>query len=202
MILGMAGLFIALLAPPPDAIRISAELKPGALMVGQNHKFEVAASMAAGWSSKKQPPLITQLDYPACVAPVDKVLKGKELAENEFIAEPYEYLLRENGREIEFRLIAAPADGDAIGINVIGYLRGEDDDAVWFVRKRFELPLKPGAAADPADAADSKWSEPNVLQIGDKLPAISLPQADGEKVDFAEHAKGKNLVITTYRAFW
>lgn len=201
MLLSLCSLLIAFLAPPDDAVRVAAELSADTLTVGETYEIEIEAELADGWNGKDQPPLIVQLDYPACLEPTDKVLSGRALAKNQFIAEPYEYVLKNGEREIDVRLASSPTANDTIGVNIVGYLRNDDGDT-WLVRKRLTLPVAVNAKAMPADASKSDWSAPSVLQIGDKLPDLALPQANGEMVNFANYAKGKNMVITTYRAHW
>ena len=50
---------------------------------------------------------------------------------------------------------------------------------------------------------NSRWgTDRELLEIGGRLPAISLPRADGTAVDLAAFRGRKNVLVTTYRAFW
>ena len=42
----------------------------------------------------------------------------------------------------------------------------------------------------------------DVLQIGDRADAFTLARADGTTISLADYKGKKNVLITTYRAFW
>ena len=41
-----------------------------------------------------------------------------------------------------------------------------------------------------------------LLKIGDKAPAFNLPRPDGTAFDVSQWLGKKNVIVTTYRAFW
>ena len=84
---------------------------------------------------------------------------------------------------------------------MLAYLTSKDGGA-WFVRRRFALPLEPGAVARSVPATRSDWGESDLLQLGDQAPDFELPRADGTTVALSSFKGRKNVVITTYRAFW
>ena len=89
-----------------------------------------------------------------------------------------------------------------IGLNVTGYVSARDGRK-GFLRRRLELPLVAGASALEVDSRKSTWGvDQSVLQIGDVAPDFRLPRADGSKVSLGRFRGKKNVVVTTYRAFW
>jgi hypothetical protein len=64
------------------------------------------------------------------------------------------------------------------------------------------LPLKPYAKGKAVGAAPSTWGWHKSLQLGDPATPFTLPRADGTKVNLADYRGKKNVIVTTYRAFW
>jgi hypothetical protein len=89
-------------------------------------------------------------------------------------------------------------------LNVIAYVSRPGSEDAYFVRRRLHLPLRPGAAAEPADAAVSDWGDATSgLQIGAPAAPFALPRADGTTVSLSDALQaGKHVIVTTYRAFW
>ena len=73
----------------------------------------------------------------------------------------------------------------------------------WRFAQRFELPLEPGVEAEEVAADESSWGvDEELLQIGDKAVDFELPRADGTTVKLSDYLGKKNIIVTTYRAFW
>ncbi len=198
-------LLILVAAAPPDALLTSsARLPAEKLEVGKKYEFIVTVRPASGWSAgKQQPAPLLQIDVPDCARLTGKVLTEAQQRRNEFIALPFEQLLKAEETRVAFEVTAAPGPDDRFGLNIVGYLNSADDSDMRFVRQRLELPLAPGARAQPGDETKSSWgNDPTLLKIGDKLPALQLPQADGAMVSLADAIGKKHIVLTTYRAFW
>ena len=64
------------------------------------------------------------------------------------------------------------------------------------------LPLEPGATATEGSANESDWGKGDFLKIGDKAEPFELPRADGSTLSLGEYLGKKNVIVTTYRAFW
>ena len=64
-------------------------------------------------------------------------------------------------------------------------------------------PVAAYARAKEADRNASDWGEnKRRLQLGDKAALFELPRADGSTVPLAQYLGRKNVLVTTYRAFW
>ena len=148
------------------------------------------------------PAPIVQLDVPASIRLVGEVLDTfQELSANEFLAEPYERLMKENPLVIPIEIVAEPGPKERLGINVVGYVRSGKEQ--YFLRRRLEIPVRPLAEGEPVDPSNSHWgTDEGLLEIGDRAPSFLLPRADGSKVDLSAYLGKKNLIVTTYRAFW
>lgn len=189
-------------ADPLSAVRVTARLE-GTLAVGAEARIVIDLDLGQASAAEAGIPApILQLDVPPSVQLAGRELTDlKELARNQFMSEPYERLLQELPATVAFTLLSAPATDATIGINVIGYLRTEDGDV--FLRRRLELPLRAGAAAEPGSADDSSWGRDDaLLAIGDRAALFDLPRADGSRVALEQYLGDKNIVVTTYRAHW
>jgi len=196
---------------------------PEALPIGEDLvlRLYVGTGESVSASGAGIPKPLVQLDVPGSVELTGRRLTGyRELAGNEFVQEPAERLVSPGSTEIGFRLISPPGADDTIGINVIAYLAsgdvaesdGETDGAggqAWFVRRRIELPVRPGASVVALDeqATRSDWGErgdvgSRVLQIEQRAPGFVLPRGDGSEVSLAEVLDAGDVIVTTYRAFW
>lgn len=192
--------------PPADATTFQATLTAETLEVGSSYSIQLdiqfpkeAVASAAG-----APAPFLQIDVPPSVKLLGRTLTThKELSQNEFVAEPFERLLKDPRAAIPFELIAEPGEGETIGLNLVAYVSLGDGTKPTFVRQRLELPVAPGAKAVPATKPNSNWgTDRRLLQIGDKLEAFALPQADGTAVQVGDRIGKSNLLITTYRAHW
>ena len=127
----------------------------------------------------------------------------RELAHNEFLEEPYERLVEPGDSSVQFTLTGTPDDDDVIAVNVIAYVTSGTPEESYFVRRRVELPLIHSAAArSSVQASNSSWGKNGSIQLGDRAPTLSLPQADGTEVQIDDVRGDGNLIVTTYRAFW
>ena len=197
------GLALLAAAPPADVLRVSAELGTDRLEAGHTYTATVHVSYAGGWSSGNQPPPLVQIDYPPGVRPNSAILTGRALAKNGFVDEPFEYAPTDGVVRINFAVDRPLTGDDALEFNVLAYLTAENEADAWFVRRRFRLPLRPDATAEPIEATSSNWGPGGLLQIGDKIdPELTLPTAAGEKVRLGDVLGKRNLILTTYRAFW
>ena len=190
------------------AVRVAASLPAESLEVSGRYSIVVevempegASSVATGWRADPPAPFL-QIDVPPSIRLVGEPLTTyAELASNEFVAEPFERLLRELPARVEFELIAEPGADEVIGLNLIGYIRSEEEEM--FMRRRLELPVRAKAVAEEVSATDSSWScDERLLQIGDDAAPFVLPLGDGTEVALADFIGEKNIIVTTYRAHW
>lgn len=184
-------------------IAVSARIAAEELEVGVEYTFEVDLELAAGTSSANAgvPAPILQLDVPPSVELSGRVLNARQVAANNFLDQPYERLMTTTPTTVGFKLTAAPAPDETIGINVIAYLRSEDGAA--FSRRRLELPLVPGAEAREVKANRSTWgANEDLLQIGDDAATFSLPRGDGTFVPLEDYLGKQKVIVLTYRAHW
>ena len=190
---------------PQDALEISIALPDTPLEVGGEYEIRVEITPRTGWSSSDSgiPKPILQIKAPKAVELSGKRLtRQRDLARNEFLQAPFERLIDDGAARVAFKLRRAPKPDDVFAFNVLAYVSRNGDDDRWFVRKRFELPLRAGASATSVAVEPSDWGANRELQLGDKAAMFSLPRADGKKVVLRKLLGKKNIVITTYRAFW
>ena len=197
---------LAMQDSPQNMIDISATLDAKSLVVGQEYEIQLTVSLAEGWSASAAgiPKPILEIDVPKSVQLSGKVLSEyRELSRNEFLQAPYERMIEVGSNVVQFTLTSEPNDGDRISLNIIAYLRHGEDENAFFVRKRLELPLKPGAAAQPGDSSNSNWGDDGSgLQIGEHAKPFALPRADGSTVTLDDYLGKTNIILTTYRAHW
>jgi hypothetical protein len=194
-------------APPtPAPLHVEATLPAETLAVGEAYDAALRVTLDDGWSAATAgiPAPILQIDVPACVELEGKVLtERRELAKNEFLDAPFERMLETGDNAIRFRLVSQPQAGDVIALNVVAYVREGDDEEAWFIRRRLHLPVEAGATAVEADAGDTTWGgERDTLHVGDAADAFTLPRADGSTISLGDYRGKKNVIVTTYRAFW
>jgi hypothetical protein len=196
----------ALLAGDSPSIGTAAYLEVEALEVGGSYEIVVDVHFPEEVVTSKAgvPAPFLQLDVPPSVKLQGRVLTThEELAANEFIQEPFERLLEESVSMIPFELIAEPAVGETIGLNLVAYVSAGDGSEPYFFRRRLELPVAGAAEAVVAETPKSNWgTDAELLQIGDRVTPFSLPLANGVEVNVAEWLGKKNLILTTYRAHW
>jgi hypothetical protein len=114
---------------------------------------------------------------------------------------------------ISFTLAREPESQATIGLNVVAYVNAEGKPPR-FYRMRVEVPLRAGADAESHERSDiSNWgpvAEWNTdertaghgVQIGQEAPDFTLPRADGSTITLSDYRGEKNVIVTTYRAFW
>ena len=202
-VLIVAGLLLA--APPSNVVRVSAKIAADALEVGQTYELVISVNLRPGWSASDSgiaQPLL-QISLPDSVEPTQPVMTSyQQLSQNEFLSAPFERMVTGKTERVEFKLLRQPSPEDRIAFSILAYVGQKDSDDAWFVRKRYEVAIEPGAKARKASTDVSDWGIGDELQIGDKAAAFELPQADGSIVSLAKYLGKKNIVITTYRAFW
>ena len=187
-----------------DTFTVRVELNADTLEVGKKYELEVFVEMAKGWSSAGagMPAAILQIQSPPSVELDGKVLKGKrDLSRNEYLLAPYERLFEENEAHVEFTLVKAPSADEHFALNVVAYVGGSGDEQR-FVRKRIVIPVTANAKGSEVEATSSDWGHHDTLEIGDKASVFSLPRADGTSLDLSSYLGKKNIIVTTYRAFW
>ena len=186
-------------------VEIAAWLDASELVPGESYAFglEINLSEEADVGAGGLPELLLQIDPPASVRLEGPYLESyEELAKNEFLAKPYERLFEGTRVEAAFELVTAPAEGETIGLIVVGYLNPGGDAKPVFLR-RLELPLVTEAWAEPGNDRDSSWgAESSLLQIGDRLPDIELTALNGLNLNVNAERADAPLFLTTYRAFW
>lgn len=196
---------LAMSEPAPSTVQIAASLAADELTVGQTYQIDLSLKLAAGWSASKSgiPQAFLQIDVPDSVKLEGKVLtEFRELANNEYVREPFERMIDPGQTEIGFTLISEPEPGDSLSLNIIAYIKSEDGDANYYIRRRLDLPLQPGAKAKEADATDTAWGSHDTLVVGEKADDFTLPQIGGSSISLADYRGKKNVIITTYRAHW
>ena len=197
-------LVLPLLAPSSaDAVRVSAYLDASELSVGSKYEIIVELEMADGVkSSNARIAPMLQIDVPEGVELEGRVVETyEELAGNEFLNEPFERMLGEFPAHVGFQLTEAPEKGRTIGLNVIGYFVDASGQHS-FLRQRLELPLVAGAEAKTGEEASTWGRNDTLLQIGQKASEFELPREDGSPVALSDYVGDKNIIVTTYRAFW
>lgn len=190
---------------PDDLMTVTARMPDGPLVSGEEYAFTLSIEFKKGIAIPKAglPAPILQLDVPSSVRLVGKVLtEHGELAKNEFLHAPFERLVDESPAKIVFRLVGDPAADDRIAFNVLAYVKGKTEAEFWFVRKRFELPIRGGAEAVAVDPTVSTWGDSELLSIGARAAPFLLPSAAGPKVSLESYLGRKNVLVTTYRAHW
>ena len=212
---GTTALAIGMMAwgglPPDEVMTVSATLTSSSIEAG-SHEIELTVDFADGWSGSDAgiPKPLLQIEVPGGVSLDGKrVTAYRQLARNEFVMEPFERLISPGTTEIAFSIADVDAveqgRGGAIGLNVIAYVSEEGSDEAYMVRRRLDVPLTAGmTVTGTGQATNSAWT-PNdgyVWQIGDEVDDVKLPRADGSLVDLGSYAGEKNIIVTTYRAFW
>ena len=195
---------VALGGVPDDVLTVTAHVeigrKPGRGDIVLEVKFK------DGYASDKDGIThpILQIDVPASIK-----LQGRELTDyrslsgNEFLNEPYERLVKDATTRIPFSTKRGADSGQAvIGLNILAYVTSTSGDGSWFVRKRLEIGTADGSKAKEVSATNSKWGKEPILHIGDKATTFALPRADGSTVSLDSYLGEKNIIVTTYRAFW
>lgn len=192
-------------APPEDVVKMDMRIDSAERKVGESMRLFVSVDLKVGWSGNagKVPSFILQVDAPGCVDMLGPRLDSiKKLSRNGFLRPPEEKMMEGRETSFEFRLTKAPAASDRFAVNLIGYVTDADNSDVWYIRRRMSLAFDKTATAKAVDAAPSSWGVGNELELGDKAVAFVLPQADGTLVDLKQYLGKKNIIVTTYRAFW
>jgi hypothetical protein len=190
----------------PD-IEIAIHMEDGELDVGSESAFLVELRLPPELTASKAgaPAPFLQLDVPPSVRLVGRHLTTyEELANNEFVMEPYERLLRDERTPVPFEIVSAPSEDETIGINVVAYVRPQArGGSPFFLRRRFELPLRPTAEAVEVAPTTSRWGpDRELLQLGDRMGELTLPDAGGAEISLGDYLGDGYLIVTTYRAHW
>lgn len=207
MQLGLLALSLLNPAPlPADEVTIVATLEAESLTPGAEVGIFLDVHLPEGNTNDERaaPALFLQLDVPASLEPLGRRIETLDaLLKNESVREPFERLLTENPTFVPFKVLATPGPHERIGLNVVGYVRPAEG-APYFLRRRVELDLKPGATERPTTAPDSTWTDgEGLLRIGARAPAVVLPTPDGKgTLDLGALIGHRNVLLTTYRAFW
>ena len=203
--ISLIGFCVSISAATPDnAFSVSARIDAETLEVGQEYEIVLEWKVGESYSTGDGgiPAPILQIEVPRTVRLTGKVLEGyRELSKNEFLQEPFERLIKESPVRIGFKLRRLPPEDARMALNVLAYVGGKSDGA-WFVRRRLEIPLRPGAEATEISPTNSNWGKGKGLQIGDKATPFTLPRADGSQVSLRQYLGKKNVIVTTYRAHW
>lgn len=187
-----------------DEVTIDARIEADRLEVGQEYEIVLDVRFKTNLlaSGAGMPAPILQIQAPQSVRLSGKVLRSyKELSRNEFLQAPFERLIQDVPTRVPFTLVREPAPEDQFSLNVLAYV--SNGKGTSFVRRRLTLPVRASATAKEADPNTSDWGvNKRLLQLGDKAALFELPRADGSTVSLAQHLGKKNVVVTTYRAFW
>ena len=186
---------------PSDVVTVTARVESQ----GRSYTIVIDIDYKDGWNGTGAgiPAPILQIDVPPSVKLKGKILKSyKALSRNEFLQEPFERLIKELPARIDFRRIKEPEGDERIGLNVLIYVNDGGDRNARFIRRRLELAPISGANATPGSPESSHWGQDDLLQIGDSADAFTLPRADKSTVSLDQFLGKKNVIVTTYRAFW
>ena len=187
-----------------DEVTIDARIEADRLEVGQEYEIvlDVRFKTNLSASGAGMPAPILQIQTPQSVRLSGKVLRSyKELSRNEFLQAPFERLIKDAPTRVPFTVVREPAPEDQFSLNVLAYVSNGKETS--FVRRRLTLPVRASATAKEADPNTSDWGvNKRLLQLGDKAALFELPRADGSTVSLARYLGRKNVVVTTYRAFW
>ena len=193
--------------PAADALNVTARIAEAPAGPGALGSVTVTLEASDGWSITNAglPGAVLQLDLPDGLTLAGDILTDhRALARNGFLHAPFERMVQLGDTSVEFSIDKDGSfDNGALGINVVAYMRHNDAATAHFVRKRFELNIEPNAAATTVDSANTSWGDDRSgLQVGDKAKPFTLPRADGTNVDLNNYLGKKNIIVTTYRAFW
>lgn len=189
-------------AAPKDLVTFSATLGAGGIQVGQTYTVNVTAQVnpRSGYSLAGRRggiPMVLQMKAPASIE-----LTQANVKRGEHLRPPYEVTVDGGSRQVQFRVKSAPKPGDALVINLVGYVESADKKSAWMIRRRGSVEIKPGAKLVEEPATKSDWQENSTLAIGDEAPAFSLPDKDNKRHGLAKFKGKKNVLVFTYRAFW
>lgn len=190
--------------PSNDQVTINARIEADRLEVGQEYEIvlDVRFKTNLSASGAGMPAPILQIQAPQSVQLSGKILRNyKELSRNEFLQAPFERLMKDAPTRVPFTLVREPAPEDQFSLNILAYVSNGEETS--FVRRRLTLPVQASATAKEADPNTSDWGmNEQLLQLGDKAALFELRRADGSTVSLAQYLGKKNVVVTTYRAFW
>lgn len=192
-------------AAPDDALQVTAALPTSPMTVGSTYQLEVTIEPGTNYSTADAgiPKPILQIDVPECIELVGRVLTERELSRNEFLHAPYARMIDDGATLIGFTLKSEPSEDDHLAVNVLAYVQNSTDEQSYFVRRRVELSIEPGAKGiSETMATSSQWGVGTRLQIGDTIEPLTLPRADGTEVSVNDALGDGPAVLITYRAFW
>ncbi len=188
-----------------DALKLKARITSSKLVVGKTYEIDLICKFDRGWSGDEAglPHPILHVNVPPSAELAGDVLATqKELSKNEFLHAPYERQLEDKRTKIEFTLLSEPHADEVFSLTVIAYAQDKAGEN-YFLRERVEVPLQPRGKSRKVAAVPSNFGgDFDYLQIGDKAVEFDLPKADGSHVKLADYIGKKNIVVTTYRAFW
>lgn len=186
-------------------VKVRASLEAERIEAGAPGEIVFEWKVKPGWSAAAagMPEPLLQIEAPPSIELDGPIVEGyRDLSRNEFIESPFEQRLKDGARRIAFTFVDAAKPDERLGLSFVGYVGRKNGDEARFVRRRLELTLKPGARAKSVSSDTSDWGRNGTLQIGEKAVAFKLPRADGSAVDLAALLGKKNVIVTTYRAFW
>jgi hypothetical protein len=174
------------------------------LAVGSEYEIIIDVQYADGAAAPPagiQPPIL-QIAVPDSARLGGRVLaEYNDLARNDFLQEPYERLLQQLPARVPFSLTRAPSADDVFHLNLLAYVTYDGKE--FFLRRRLALPVRAGASARPVEPVVSDWGvDDKLLQLGDEAAEFDLPRSDGSWLALRDYLGDKNIVVTTYRAFW
>jgi|GEM_PF-1200135 len=192
-------------APPPDVVKMDMRIDSPDRDVGKTMRLFVSVDLKDGWTGNagKAPNFILQVDAPDCVEMQGPRLEGiRNLSRNGFLRPPEEKMMEGRETSLEFKITKAPSKDDRFAVNLIGYVTDADNTDVWYIRRRMAFAMTKDAKPTRIDESPSTWGIGNELELGDKAVPFKLPQADGTEVDLSQYLGKKNIIVSTYRAFW
>ena len=200
-----------------DAPSFTASMPEGRFEVGETYELVVRTDAEGAinprfpWDPSfqneglRRPILL--LDVPGCVrllgAPPDPLVTPEDF-QRSFLRYPYGRRIRRKVERIRFELTARPAAGDTLGLNLVAYtgtMGSDDPEDATFLRRRIDLPVRPGARAstDGRQATRSDWGRSGTLQVGDHLPDATLSSPEGDTVGLDDAVGDRNALILVYR---
>lgn len=199
-----------------ETLTVRASINEDNLTVGETYAVRLDILVPDEWSTSEGgiPKPLLQIDVPESVTLEGRVLDThRAQSRNEFMEQPFERQISPGSSMISFTLTSDPAPNDVIGLNVIAYVN-EGGKPPRFYRRRVEVPVKPGASAESSEPSNvSEWGPVSAwdtdertaghgVQIGEQAPDFTLPRADASTVTLSDYRGDKNIIVTTYRAYW
>jgi hypothetical protein len=171
----------------------------------------VELELEPGWELPRNPLLpasapapLLQLAPSAGVVPVGPVAETLDaLLRAGLLDLPWERMLAERTTRVELRFPdPLPADA-AVELNVVAYASAPDDERVRLHRRRYRLPVRPGAVAEEIDAGRAAWGgerQAALLHVGERAEGFEIATPFGESLRLADVLGDGPVVVSLQRS--